>query len=72
MAAAKKSAEPDRVTVAKTYTLGAATTDGHVHSVTFSPAQLASMKAGGTVTVTSTSNVGHSHDVSASVASTCP
>ncbi len=56
---------------AKTYGLAAATTDGHIHSVTFSPAQLASMKSGGTVTVTSTTNVGHGHDVTASVAATC-
>jgi hypothetical protein len=58
-------------TVNKTYTLGAATTDGHIHTVSFTPTQLASMKTGGTVTVTSTTNVGHSHDVAASVASTC-
>ena len=58
-------------TTAKTYNLGASNTDGHIHSVTFTPAQLASMKTGGTATVTTTTNVGHSHDVSASVASTC-
>jgi len=58
-------------TVSKTYNLSASNTDGHIHSVTFTPAQLASMKTGGTATVTTTTNVGHSHDVSASVASTC-
>lgn len=56
---------------AKTYSLSAASTDGHIHSVTFSPAQLASMKAGGSVTVTSTTNTGHAHDVTASVAAGC-
>jgi len=60
----------DSVT-AKTYSLSAASTDGHIHSVTFSPAQLTTMKGGGSVTVTSTTNVGHGHDVTASVASTC-
>jgi len=59
------------LTVSKTYNLAAATTDGHIHSVTFTPAQLASMKAGGSVTVTTTTNVGHAHDVTASVASSC-
>ena len=56
---------------AKTYDLSAANTDGHIHSVTFSPAQLASMKAGGSVTVTSTTATGHTHSVTASVAAGC-
>ena len=36
----------------------------HSHDVTLSPAQLAALRAGGTVTVSSTSTLGHSHDVS--------
>lgn len=55
----------------KTYALTAASTDGHIHSVTFSPAQLTTMKGGGSATVTSTTNTGHSHDVTASVAASC-
>ncbi len=50
-------------TTAKTYDIrGSATT--HTHTVTFSPAQLAQLKAGTTVTVTSTASIvdGHMHD----------
>jgi hypothetical protein len=36
----------------------------HTHSVTFSTAQLAQLKAGTSVTVTSTTTLGHEHDVS--------
>ena len=35
----------------------------HNHTVTFTPAQLAQLKAGTAVTVTSTTNLSHSHDV---------
>ena len=49
--------------VDKTYSiLGAA---GHDHMVTFTPAQLAQLKAKQPVTVTSTVGVGHSHNVTA-------
>jgi hypothetical protein len=58
-------------TTAKTYNLAAATTDGHIHSVTFSPTDLATLKSGGAVPVTSTTNVSHSHLVTTRVASTC-
>ena len=53
-------------TTAKTYDIrGSATT--HTHTVSFSPAQLAQLKAGTTVTVTSTpaATDGHVHDVTA-------
>jgi hypothetical protein len=49
--------------VDKTYSIfGAA---GHDHSVTFTPAQLAQLKAKQPVTVTSTTNIGHTHAVTA-------
>jgi 3-hydroxyisobutyrate dehydrogenase-like beta-hydroxyacid dehydrogenase len=41
--------------------LGTAT---HTHSVTFTAAQLASLKAGNTVLVTSTVGAGHTHQIS--------
>lgn len=57
----------------KTYNLSPSL-EGHVHSVTFTPAQLALMKGGGSVTVTSTVTVAsalyggtHSHAVTAAV-----
>jgi hypothetical protein len=66
-------------TTAKTYDL-AAGADGHRHQVTFTPAQLALMKSGSSVSVTSTVTVAsgpyggtHSHQVTAQVAvATCP
>ena len=48
-------------TVAKTYSIDG--TAGHSHQVTFSPAQLASLRTGGAVTVTSSIALAHSHDV---------
>ena len=36
----------------------------HNHQVTFSPAQLASLRGGASVTVTSTTTLSHSHDLS--------
>lgn len=54
---------------AKTYNL--TTGNSHIHTVTFSPTQLAAMKAGGSVTVTSSTDAGHDHNVTASVASSC-
>jgi hypothetical protein len=59
-------------TVDRTYTLTPGT-GGHTHDVTFTPAQLAQMKAGGSVTMTSTLADGgiyggvHSHSVMAQV-----
>lgn len=35
----------------------------HAHTITLNPAQLGNLKAGQTVTVTSTTNFQHSHDV---------
>jgi len=52
--------------VAMTY--GMPGTAGHSHDVTFTPAQLQTMKGGGSVTVTSTTTDFHNHDVTAS----CP
>lgn len=49
-------------TVAMTYSIAGSA--GHGHQVTFSPAQLAALRAGGTVTVSSTNVLGHTHDVS--------
>lgn len=48
-------------TVAMTYNIQGAA--DHNHQVTFSPAQLAQLKAGQAVTVTSTVTLAHSHDV---------
>jgi hypothetical protein len=66
------------LTVNKTYTLSPSV-EGHVHDVTFTPAQLALLKAGSSVTVTSTTTVAssvyggtHSHSVTATVMATCP
>ena len=39
-------------------------TADHSHNVTFSPAQLASLRSGATVTVTSSATLAHTHDVS--------
>jgi predicted esterase len=50
------------LTTAKTYDIHG--TANHTHSVTFSAAQLAQLKAGTTVTVTSTTAEGHEHQVS--------
>ena len=53
----------------KTYTLAAG--NGHTHTVTFTPAQLTLMKSGGSATVTSSTDAGHEHHVTASVAASC-
>lgn len=53
----------------RTYTLSVG--NGHSHTVTFTPAQLTLMKNGGSVTVTSSNDAGHDHDVTASVAASC-
>ena len=64
-------------TADKTYTL-APSIEGHVHTVTFSVAQLGLLKGGGSVTVTSSVTAAgaayggtHSHAVTASVAASC-
>jgi hypothetical protein len=49
-------------TTAKTYDIQGAA--DHSHTVTFSAAQLAQLKAGTMVTVTSTTTLGHEHQVS--------
>lgn len=46
---------------AKTYDITG--TGGHAHSVTISAANFASLAAGGTLTITSTSGLAHSHEV---------
>jgi len=51
-------------TTAMTYDIHG--TADHTHSVTFSAAQLAQLKQGMTVTVTSTTTLAHNHDVSVS------
>ncbi|HEY6510461.1 MAG TPA: hypothetical protein VI032_00695 [Burkholderiaceae bacterium] len=48
-------------TTPKSYDIAAAA--GHSHQVTFSPAQLAQLKAGTAVTVTSSVGDGHTHQV---------
>jgi hypothetical protein len=66
-------------TVNKTYTLSPSI-EGHVHAVTFTPAQLAQLKAGSSVTATSTTTAAdpayggtHSHAVTATVmVASCP
>lgn len=50
----------------QTYDITAAA--NHPHSVTFTPAQLQALKAGQSVTVTSTTNAAHEHAVTASCA----
>lgn len=63
---------------AKTYNLSAGTIDSHLHAVTFSAPQLATLKGGGSVTVTAPSPgavpsywLAHSHSVMATVLATC-
>jgi hypothetical protein len=53
-------------TTSKTYDITAAA--NHPHSVTFTPAQLQALKAGQSVTVTSTTDALHDHAVTASCA----
>lgn len=50
----------------KTYNITG--TANHAHSVTFTPAQLQALKAGQSVTVTSTTDSAHDHAVTASCA----
>ena len=52
-------------TVAKTYATFKRTAD-HTHNVTLSPTQLAQLKAGGSVSVTSTQTNQHSHPITIS------
>jgi len=46
-------------------TYGIMGTADHTHNVTFSPAQLQTLKTGGTVTVASTTTLQHNHNVTA-------
>jgi hypothetical protein len=48
----------------QTYSIAGAA--NHTHSVTFTPAQLQALKAGQSVTVTSTTDASHEHSVTAS------
>ncbi len=63
---------------AKTYDLSAGSLDSHVHTVTYSPAQLATLKGGGSVTVTAPSPatvpsywMAHTHTVMTTVLASC-
>ena len=63
---------------ARTYSLSAGTFDAHVHSVTFSVPQLATLKGGGSVTVNAPSPASipgywgpHAHSVMTTVLATC-
>jgi hypothetical protein len=64
--------------VAIPYNLSASI-EGHTHGVTFAPSDFATLKGGGSVTVTSTTTVAsasyggtHFHGVTATVMTTCP
>ena len=48
-------------TTAQTFTTSSAGTPAHMHMVTLEPAQLTTLKGGGTVTVTSTTVDLHAH-----------
>ncbi len=47
----------------KTYTLSQASTDSHVHQVTISEGQFSTLKNNEEITITSTSDAGHTHSV---------
>lgn len=49
--------------VEKTYNLSEASTDQHIHQITITSAQFASLKSNSEITVSSTSNSGHTHSV---------
>lgn len=49
--------------VEKTYTLSEASTDQHIHQVTLTAANFTALKGNSDITVSSTSNSGHSHSV---------
>lgn len=53
-------------TTPRTYDISG--TANHAHSVTFTPAQLQELRAGRSVTITSSTGSGHSHAVTASCA----
>jgi len=52
----------------KTYTLSEASTDQHIHQVTLTAANFTALKGNSDITVSSTSNSGHSHSVTVSCA----
>lgn len=52
----------------KTYTLSAASTDSHIHEITITPDQFNTLKGNNQISVTSTSDVGHTHNVTVSCA----
>lgn len=52
----------------KTYTLSQASTDQHIHEVTITQAQFNSLKSNNQITATSTSDGGHTHNVTVSCA----
>lgn len=57
------SKEDVNAALEKTYTLSAASTDSHVHEVTITADQFNTLKGNNQISVTSTSDVGHSHTV---------
>lgn len=52
----------------KTYTLSQASTDQHIHQVTISSTQFQSLKSNNQITASSTSDAGHTHNVTVSCA----
>ena len=54
--------------VEKTYTLSQASTDQHIHEITLTAANFTALKSNSDITVTSTTNSGHTHSVTVSCA----
>lgn len=54
--------------IEKSYTLSEASTDQHIHTVTLTASQFTSLKNNNSITATSTSNGGHTHNVTVSCA----
>lgn len=52
----------------KTYTLSEASTDSHIHQITITPDQFETLKGNNQISVTSTSDGGHTHNVTVSCA----
>jgi len=57
------SREDVNAAMEKTYTLSEASTDQHIHQITITSAQFATLKSNNSVSVTSTSSSGHTHSV---------
>lgn len=62
------SKEDVNAAVDKTYTLSQASTDNHEHQITITQSQFNTLKGNSQITVTSTSDVGHTHSVTVSCA----